>query len=231
MSREAPAAAMLLALAAIWGSSFMFIKVGVRQLAPSTLVTGRLVLAAPDARVFVAALLGARGRGRAAGEHRLVRRRRAGELGRAVLAARLGRDAHRLGARRAPSGGAPLFTALLAFGFFASRGSRAPAPRRRVGFGGVALLVGRAAERARCSARSPSWRRLLLRDVVARRRPPPPHGPADVDRARDDHHRVGRRAPVRDRAGAASDAGLEGDRLGRRARRAGLASPMSSTSG
>jgi len=37
---------MLLVLSAIWGSSFMFIKVGVRQLEPSTLVAGRLLLAA-----------------------------------------------------------------------------------------------------------------------------------------------------------------------------------------
>jgi drug/metabolite transporter (DMT)-like permease len=37
---------MLLALSAIWGSSFMFIKVAVRELEPSTLVAGRLLLAA-----------------------------------------------------------------------------------------------------------------------------------------------------------------------------------------
>ncbi len=37
---------MLLALSAIWGSSFMFIKVAVRELEPSTLVGGRLLLAA-----------------------------------------------------------------------------------------------------------------------------------------------------------------------------------------
>jgi drug/metabolite transporter (DMT)-like permease len=37
---------MLLGLSAIWGSSFMFIKVGVRELEPSTLVAGRLLLAA-----------------------------------------------------------------------------------------------------------------------------------------------------------------------------------------
>jgi drug/metabolite transporter (DMT)-like permease len=38
-------AAMLLLLAAMWGSSFMFIKVGVRDLAPSTLVLFRVGLA------------------------------------------------------------------------------------------------------------------------------------------------------------------------------------------
>ena len=36
---------MLLALAAIWGASFMLIKVGVRELEPSTLVLLRVVLA------------------------------------------------------------------------------------------------------------------------------------------------------------------------------------------
>ncbi len=37
---------MLLALAAIWGASFMFIKVAVRELTPATLILGRLGLAA-----------------------------------------------------------------------------------------------------------------------------------------------------------------------------------------
>jgi drug/metabolite transporter (DMT)-like permease len=35
---------MLLALAAIWGSSFMFIKVAARELSPSAVVTGRVLL-------------------------------------------------------------------------------------------------------------------------------------------------------------------------------------------
>jgi drug/metabolite transporter (DMT)-like permease len=47
--------AMLIALAAIWGSSFMFIKVAVDELAPSTLVAGRLVLAAATLAVIVGA--------------------------------------------------------------------------------------------------------------------------------------------------------------------------------
>jgi drug/metabolite transporter (DMT)-like permease len=37
---------MLLALSAIWGSSFLFIKVGVRELTPATLVLGRVGLGA-----------------------------------------------------------------------------------------------------------------------------------------------------------------------------------------
>jgi drug/metabolite transporter (DMT)-like permease len=38
--------AMLLGLAAIWGASFLFIKVAVRELTPATLIVGRLGLAA-----------------------------------------------------------------------------------------------------------------------------------------------------------------------------------------
>lgn len=38
--------AMLIALALIWGASFLFIKVAVRELTPATLITGRLGLAA-----------------------------------------------------------------------------------------------------------------------------------------------------------------------------------------
>ena len=38
--------AMLLGLAAIWGASFMFIKVAVREISPATLIAGRLGLAA-----------------------------------------------------------------------------------------------------------------------------------------------------------------------------------------
>jgi drug/metabolite transporter (DMT)-like permease len=37
---------MLLALASIWGASFLFIKVGVRELTPGTLIWGRVGLAA-----------------------------------------------------------------------------------------------------------------------------------------------------------------------------------------
>src|SRR5262245_17391196 len=46
---------LLLALSAIWGSSYMFIKVGVRDFAPATLVDLRLVLAATVLIAFVAA--------------------------------------------------------------------------------------------------------------------------------------------------------------------------------
>jgi drug/metabolite transporter (DMT)-like permease len=45
-------AVMLALLALIWGASFMFIKVADRQLAPSTLILGRLSLAALTLAVF-----------------------------------------------------------------------------------------------------------------------------------------------------------------------------------
>ena len=44
---------MLLALALIWGASFMFIKVAVRELTPATLIMGRLGLAALTLAILV----------------------------------------------------------------------------------------------------------------------------------------------------------------------------------
>src|SRR5919204_587134 len=52
---------MLLALAAIWGASFLFIKVAVRELDPATLIVGRLGLAG------VALLVGAQPQGKVLG--------------------------------------------------------------------------------------------------------------------------------------------------------------------
>ena len=52
--------AMLVALALIWGSSFMFIKVADRQLAPSTLILGRLGLAALTLALVVPFTVGTR---------------------------------------------------------------------------------------------------------------------------------------------------------------------------
>ena len=51
---------MLILLALIWGSSFMFIKVAVRELDPATLILGRLGLAAMTLAVVVPLLVGAR---------------------------------------------------------------------------------------------------------------------------------------------------------------------------
>lgn len=58
---------LLLALSAIWGASYMFIKVGVRDFAPATLVDLRLALAATVLVVFVTL------RGRARGMRRAIR--------------------------------------------------------------------------------------------------------------------------------------------------------------
>jgi drug/metabolite transporter (DMT)-like permease len=51
---------MLLALALLWGASFMFIKVAVRELAPATLIMGRLGLAALTLAILVPAVVGGR---------------------------------------------------------------------------------------------------------------------------------------------------------------------------
>src|SRR5213078_1748592 len=51
---------MLLALAALWGSSFMFIKICVRELAPTTLVCLRLGIGSLVLAPFALARLGGR---------------------------------------------------------------------------------------------------------------------------------------------------------------------------
>jgi drug/metabolite transporter (DMT)-like permease len=135
---------MLLVLSAIWGSSFMFIKVGVEELEPSTLVTGRLVLAALTLLVFVAL----RGSVRAAATQ--VRAYIGPFLFVALLNSVVPFWLLAWGETRIDSGlaallqaGAPLFTALLAWFFV--RSERVDGARLvgvLVGFGGVALLVG-----------------------------------------------------------------------------------------
>ncbi len=135
---------MLLALSAIWGSSFMFIKVGVRELAPSALVSGRLLVACATLALIASARtpLGS-----------TVRALRA-SLGSFVAVAALNSVVPfwllAWGETRIDSGlaallqaCAPLFTALLA-GLFV-RAERVTGARLAgvvVGFGGVALLVG-----------------------------------------------------------------------------------------
>ena len=58
MRRRYPA--MLFGLALIWGASFMFIKVAVRELTPATLILGRLGLAALTLALVVPFAIGAR---------------------------------------------------------------------------------------------------------------------------------------------------------------------------
>lgn len=135
---------MLLGLSAIWGSSFMFIKVGVRELEPSTLVAGRLVLAALTLVAIVAWRTPLR---TAAAQIRA-------NIGPFLFVALLNSVVPfwllAWGETRIDSGlaallqaCAPLFTALLAVFFF--RAERVSGQRLLgvlVGFGGVALLVG-----------------------------------------------------------------------------------------
>ncbi len=58
MSRRYPA--MLAGVALLWGASFMFIKVAVRELAPATLVLGRIGIGALTLALIVPFLVGAR---------------------------------------------------------------------------------------------------------------------------------------------------------------------------
>jgi len=135
--------AMLIALALIWGASFMFIKVADRQLAPSTLIMGRLGLAALTLAIVVPLLIGRR-------ETLAELRAHAGWL---VVVALVNTAVPfwllSWGETRIDSGLAsiiqaavPIFNAVLAFGFF--RESRVTGLRLAgiaLGFVGVALLV------------------------------------------------------------------------------------------
>src|SRR5205823_13241732 len=58
VSRRYPA--MLATVALLWGASFMFIKVAVRELAPATLILGRIGIGALTLAVIVPVLVGRR---------------------------------------------------------------------------------------------------------------------------------------------------------------------------
>ena len=135
---------MLLVLAALWGASFMFIKVGVRELAPGTLICFRLALGTltllPVALITVGASELRRHIAAAAGPLLLV-----GLLNSAAPITVLAWAEKRVdsGLAAVIQASAPLFTALLALRF--SRGEVVTGSRLvglLVGFGGVALLVG-----------------------------------------------------------------------------------------
>ena len=135
---------MLAAVSLIWGASFMFIKVADRELAPSTLIMGRLGLAALTLALVAPFAVGAR---------RTLSELRA-NAGWLVVVALVNTAAPfwllSWGETRLDSGLAsiiqasvPIFNAGLAFAFF--RESRVRGPRLAgigVGFVGVALLVG-----------------------------------------------------------------------------------------
>ena len=135
---------MLAAVALLWGASFLFIKVAVRELTPATLILGRLGLAALTLAVIVPILVGGR---RTIAEIRA----NAGWLA-AVGLVNVAVPFWLLswGETRIASGLAsiiqasvPIFNAVIAFGFF--RDVRVGGLRLAgvgIGFVGVALLVG-----------------------------------------------------------------------------------------
>ena len=135
---------MLIALAAIWGASFMFIKVAVRELTPGVVVFGRVLIGAVSLVPAIPFLLGWRRMWRE------LRRHAVGLVVLGVLNAALPFWLLAWSEERLDSGlsavlqaSTPLFTALLAFGF--SRKDRVQGTALvgvLVGFLGVALLVG-----------------------------------------------------------------------------------------
>ena len=136
--------AMLIALALLWGASFLFIKVAVRELTPATLITGRLGLAALALAALVPFVIGS-------GETLRQLRAHAGWL----LIVALVNTAIPFwllswGETRIDSGLAsiiqasvPIFNALIAFVAFREvRVTGTPLVGVAIGFVGVALLVG-----------------------------------------------------------------------------------------
>jgi drug/metabolite transporter (DMT)-like permease len=135
---------MLVALAAIWGSSFMFIKVAVRELTPGEVVFGRVLVGTLTLLAAVPFMVGWRRLG-------LELRRFAlpliviGIFNASLPFWLLAWSEKRLdsGLAAVLQASTPLFTALFAFGF--SRGDRVTGGRLVgvfIGFLGVLLLVG-----------------------------------------------------------------------------------------
>ena len=137
-------AVILTVLALIWGASFMLIKIADRELAPSTLVLGRL----GSATLLLAAVAAIRlGRERTLAELRAAWRWLVvvGLLNTAIPFWLLSWSEKRIDSGLASilQAAVPMFSALLAFGFF--REARVGGVRLAglgVGFVGVALLVG-----------------------------------------------------------------------------------------
>src|SRR6478736_5426087 len=135
---------MLILLALIWGSSFMFIKIAVRELDPATLILGRLALAAVTLGVVVPMLVGTR---TTVHELRLHWRALAviGLLNTALPFWLLSWGETRIDSGLASiiQASVPIFIAVFAFGFFHEQ--RVTGLRLvgiAIGFVGVALLVG-----------------------------------------------------------------------------------------
>ena len=142
MSRRYPA--MLAAVALLWGASFMFIKIAVRELAPATLVAGRIGIGALTMALVVPFLAGGRA---------TVAAIRA-NLGWLVVVGLVnmalpfwllswGETRIDSGLASIIQGSVPIFNAVIAFGFF--RDVKVTGLRLvgvGIGFVGVALLVG-----------------------------------------------------------------------------------------
>jgi len=142
MSRRYPA--MLAAVALLWGASFMFIKIAVRELAPATLVAGRIGIGALTMALVVPFFAGGRA---------TVAAIRA-NLGWLVVVGLVnmalpfwllswGETRIDSGLASIIQGSVPIFNAVIAFGFF--RDVRVTGLRLvgvGLGFVGVALLVG-----------------------------------------------------------------------------------------
>jgi drug/metabolite transporter (DMT)-like permease len=135
---------LLAFLALIWGSSFLFIKLAVRDLPPSTLVAGRLSLAALVLAFVVPPLVGGGTVVRQLREH-WAALAVVGLVNMAVPFWLLSWGETRIDSGLASiiQASVPIFNALLAFGFFHSE--RVTGRRLvgvAIGFVGVALLVG-----------------------------------------------------------------------------------------
>jgi drug/metabolite transporter (DMT)-like permease len=135
---------MLAAVALLWGASFLFIKVAVRELAPATLILGRLGLASAALAVIVPVLVGGR---------RTVAEIKANAGWLAVVGLvnvavpfwllSWGETRIASGLASIIQASVPIFNAVIAFGFF--RDVRVGGLRLAgvgIGFLGVALLVG-----------------------------------------------------------------------------------------
>ena len=132
---------MLLALAAIWGSSFLFIEIALRDLAPSTLILLRMASGAVTLAAYIA-LSGRRFRPLAAYVWPLAL---LGLVNTAVpfFLIAWGQQYIDSGLASVFNASAPLFTALFALGY--DRSQRATGMRLAgivLGFAGVVLLVG-----------------------------------------------------------------------------------------
>jgi drug/metabolite transporter (DMT)-like permease len=142
MSRRYPL--MLATVALLWGASFMFIKVAVRELAPATLVMGRIGIGALTLALIVSFMVGGRATLSAIREN----------LGWLVVVGLIniampfwllswGETRIDSGLASIIQGAVPIFNAVISFGFF--RDVRVTGLRLvgvAIGFVGVALLVG-----------------------------------------------------------------------------------------